>query len=104
MSIDNPSLKELQSCLSIYINLPEVTLNLDQLKYQLKLYIHDLLSNNYEGLLNFMYLIDVNEDAFNLALNEKDQQKLSEILTELVIERLLQKVYTRIEYRSKTKD
>ena len=74
-----------------------------ELHHRLKIYIAEMLENNFEKLCNMMYRHDVPELKFNSALDEATLDEQADKLAELVIEREMLKVETRRKYR-KTKD
>lgn len=78
--------------------LPEVIESLDFLKKELTKVITDLLNNDFERLLHIMYRIDIDEQKFNQAFTQKENIAYS--ITDLVIERELQKVQSRLNYRN----
>ena len=84
--LENPSL------------LPESIESLDFLKKELIKVITHLLNNDFERLLQIMYRIDINEQKFNQAFIEKEN--IASSITDLVIERELQKVQSRLNYRN----
>ena len=76
-----------------------------ELHSRLKLYIADLLENNFEKLCNMMYRHDVPESRFNEALDKPGLNEQADSIADVVIEREMQKVETRRAYRkSKDKD
>lgn len=78
--------------------LPKDIDSLEELKTALRKVISYLLDKEFERLLQIMYRIDVPEEKFNHAFQEKGN--IAEKITDLVIERELQKVQTRIKYRN----
>ena len=59
--------------------------------------VEDLLTNDFNGLLNALYRIDVSEQKLKEALAEGTDNPAS-IITQMIIERELQKVETRKRY------
>lgn len=74
--------------------------NLGDLKSKLEKIIAYLLDNDFERLLNAMYRLDINEDKFKEALIIDGGKSISKRITELIIEREIQKIETRIKYKS----
>jgi len=72
----------------------------DFLKKKLHEVIWYLLENNMEKLLTAVYRIDVDERKFISALKEEDSGKISERITDLILERELQKVEFRKKFTS----
>ncbi len=74
-------------------------------RQRLKLFISDLLENDFERLCALMYRHDVNEAAFSEALTLPTDEKRAAAIAELVIAREMQKMETRAAYaREKNKD
>ena len=78
--------------------LPAKIDSLEDLKIALTQIITHLLDHQFELLLQIMYQIDVSEEKFN-AIFQKNGNIPQEI-AELVIERELEKIQTRIKYRN----
>ena len=70
-----------------------------ELKQRLTIYILDLLDTNFEKLCNMIYRHDVSEVKFNKALESLSIEEQAENISELVIERELEKVKSRQAYR-----
>ena len=106
MSDQIPGKMEVLSGLIIHdLNLEEeknivLAHNLEELKSKLEKIIAYLLDNEFERLLNAMYRLDINENKFKEALAFNGIQDISERITELIIEREVQKIETRIRYKS----
>ena len=75
------------------------TLGREELKFRLKVYIEDLLLNNFEKLCNVIYRHDVEERKFNEALQADNISQQADKIADLVIDRELQKVESRKVYR-----
>lgn len=70
----------------------------DTLHSRLRLFIADLLTNDFEQLCALMYRHDVNESAFNQALSFSTDEERTAAIAELVIQREMQKMETRMAY------
>lgn len=70
--------------------------NLQDLKTKLVEHIRLMLDQDFEGLLQAMYRIDIEESAFHLALSENDLERLAE----MIIQREIQKVIIRDRYKN----
>lgn len=77
--------------------------NLEQLKKFLTSKITELMDTDYEKLINILYRIDVNEDKLNELFGSKNRDYIPGRLSELIIERQLQKINFRNAYREKNK-
>lgn len=60
-----------------------------------------LMQNNFEKLCQAMYRLDVSEAKFDRVMNEKPIGEIPYAVADLVIEREMQKVRTRIMYKRK---
>ncbi len=74
--------------------------HLDELREKLEKIVAYLLDNEFERLLNAMYRLDINENKFKIALSGMGTKAISEEITDLIITREIQKLKTRIKYRS----
>lgn len=90
---------EFESLLGQYIENYSEAASFDVAKGKIEAYIHDLLGFGTSRLMSFMYLVDVKEERYNDVMNSLPENEWPSALAQLVIERLLQKVYTRIQYR-----
>lgn len=73
--------------------------NINNLKIYLTEKLKDLLDNNYNLLVNTLYLIDVNENKLNELFGSKNRVSIPQALADLIIERQLQKIHFRKKYR-----
>ncbi|MTI38149.1 hypothetical protein [Fulvivirga lutimaris] len=79
-------------------DLPEGISKIDELKVALKKIVSYLLDRDMSRLLLALYRIDVSEKKVKQVLAEAEPGKIAESITDLIIERELQKVETRIKY------
>jgi hypothetical protein len=71
----------------------------DRLHEQIRLFVHNLLENDFEKLCSLMYRHDVRESAFAEALAKPTDHERSGHIATLVIERELKKMETRQAYK-----
>ncbi|MCU0371203.1 MAG: hypothetical protein MUC31_07300 [Bacteroidales bacterium] len=69
------------------------------IREKLAVLIAHLMQNNFEKLCQAMYRLDVPESRFDRAINENELQDIPYAIADLVIEREMQKVRTRIMYK-----
>jgi hypothetical protein len=69
------------------------------IREKLAFLIAHLMQNNFEKLCQAMYRLDVSEARFDKAMNEIELQDIPFAIADLVIEREMQKVRTRIMYK-----
>ena len=71
----------------------------NELYEQLLIHIIDLINRNTQKLYSLLYQIDLSENKIrNIYANNPDRQ-LNEIITEMILERELKKVATRIYFK-----
>lgn len=90
---------ELEVLLGQYLDMHTQTGSLEAIKSNIAAHIHDLLGAGMPKLMNFMYLVDVKEGLFKATLANTPENEWPKALALLVIDRLLEKVYTRLQYR-----
>jgi hypothetical protein len=81
---------------SLEISLP-ATLSLDELKQKLSLHINHLINHDFEKLVSLLYRIDVNENKMRRLLEQKEGENAAGLIADLIIERQLQKIKSRLE-------
>ena len=64
-------------------------------------YFNGLIHDDFPGLLRLFYRIDVSEDKLRRILKENPDENAGLMIASLVIERLMQKIKSREEFRSK---
>ncbi len=73
----------------------------DGIREKLAFVIAHLMEHNFEKLCQAMYRLDVSERKFDEVLTREAPEKIPFSLADLVIEREMQKVRTRIMYKRK---
>lgn len=72
----------------------------DELKGKLASYLNNLVVNDFNKLISILYRIDIAQEKAMAALAENSQKESAgETLARLIIERQLEKVITRRQYR-----
>ncbi len=79
------------------IDLPE-NISMEQIKETLGQYINNLIQNDFKKLVAILYRIDINEKKLKLMLEQNTQTDAASIITDLIIERQLQKIKSRQEF------
>ena len=74
--------------------------NREQLIGFLLPYVRNLLDFKMDELLKIMYRVDVDETKFKNTLASAEPEKLAEKITELLVDRQLQKIFFRRKYSS----
>lgn len=70
------------------------------IQQQLEVLINDLIQHNFERLVQLLYSIDVNEKKLKQLLNDHPQTDAATIISHLIIERQLQKLQTKKQFKS----
>ena len=81
------------------IDLPE-DISFDLLKEHLSSHINILIQSDFQKLVSILYRVDVNESKLRHLLQENPGFDAANIITDLIIERQLQKIRSRQEYRN----
>jgi hypothetical protein len=61
--------------------------------------INELVQNDFQKLISILYRLDVSEEKLKHLLKENTQSDAGLIITELIIERQLQKIKSRKQFR-----
>ena len=88
-----PALKDL-----LQIELPG-NISLDEVKAQLADHINRLVQYDFQKLVSILYRIDVSESRLKLLLKENPTTDAGIIIADMMIERQLQKIKSRREFR-----
>jgi len=73
----------------------------DELKEKWTLYFNNLIQYDFAKLVSLFYRIDISEEKVKRMLKENPDEDAGKMITNLVIERLLQKIKSREESLSK---
>jgi len=90
----------------LYIDKDEIGLpeHFDLLRQRVVYVIGYLIDNDFEHLLNLLYIMDVDEGKIRAILDDHSILEPKYPIADVVIEREMQKVKTRIEYKQKKID
>lgn len=83
------------------IELPE-KISFDELKEKLSAHINRLIQNNFEQLISLLYRIDISESKIKLLLQNNTGENTGDIIAALIIERQLQKIKSREQFKTDT--
>ena len=83
---------------SMEIDLPE-NISFYLLKERLSSHINFLIQSDFQKLVSILYRVDVSESKLKHLLKENPGYDAANIITELIIERQLQKIKSRKEQR-----
>ena len=73
----------------------------EELYEQLKVYIDQMLNDNYEKLMSLLYQIDLSEKELTKKNPDYQFETVSEIVTHKILERELKKVLMRTYFKEK---
>ena len=74
--------------------------DLESWRERIRAVISELIDNDMERLLLILYRIDVREEEVKRILTEEKPGLIAASIADLIVERELQKVRTRLKYRS----
>ena len=75
----------------------------EELFQQIEPHIKRLIMNNQSKFMGILYRIDVSEEQIKKAVQDHASESFSEIITDLVIKRELQKVVIRSQFKNSKK-
>lgn len=102
MTAVNPELiPEINQSLEISLS---ASISLEELKEKLTSHINHLINHDFEKLAFYLYRIDVNETKMKILLAQRDGENAAGLITDLVIERQLQKIKSRQQFRQRGND
>ncbi len=84
---------------SLEIDLPE-NISFDLLKERLSSHINFLIQSDFQKLVSILYRVDVSESKLKHLLKENQGFDAASIITDLILERQLQKIRSRQEHRN----
>jgi hypothetical protein len=87
----------------LHIELAE-KISFEEIKEKLAAYINHLIIDDFQQLLLLLYKVDVNESKLRSVLKENKNDDAGNIISQLIIERQLQKIKTRKEFSQKKND
>lgn len=84
---------------SFQLDIPE-NISLDILKEKLSIHINQLIQTDFQKLVSLLYRIDVDEAKLKRLLKEKPNENAGKIIGELIVERQMQKIISRKEFKN----
>ncbi len=94
-------IQEINTALSI--ELP-TNIDLEEMRKRLAVHINHLIQHDFQKLIFILYRIDVSEKKLKTLLQDNVGEDAGGLIASLLIERQLQKINTRREYRSRATD
>ena len=77
--------------------------SIEDLKQALVVYINHLISNDYNKLMRILYKVDVSEKLLKTNLQQQQKDAVS-IIAEMIIERQIEKMRSRQQFKTGNKD
>ena len=74
------------------------------MREQLRIAINGLIASNFEQLISVLYRVDVNERKLKYLLQENVGEDAAVIIADLIIERQMEKITSRREFRRDDSD
>ena len=82
------------------IELPE-QISFNEIRELLGQNVNDLIVNDFQKLVSLLYRIDINEARLKGLLKEENHEDAGKVIADLIIERQLQKIKTRQQFKQK---
>ena len=82
------------------IELPE-QISFNEIRELLGQNVNDLIVNDFQKLVSLLYRIDINEARLKGLLKEENHEDAGRVIADLIIERQLQKIKTRQQFKQK---
>jgi len=76
-------------------------LSREELTDRLAQHINELINQDFQRLVHLLYRVDVNESRLRVLLRENAGADAGRIIANLIIDRQLQKIKTREQYKNK---
>ena len=74
-------------------------ISMNALQEKLSAFINDLIQNNFQQLVAILYKVDVDENKLKRILKEDAGKDAADIISRLIIEREIQKIKTRKQFK-----
>lgn len=88
---------------SLNVDLPD-NISFDELKKRLSVHINNLIQSDFEKLVPLLYRIDISEPKLRYLLQENQGKDAANTIAGLIIERQLQKIKSRQQFRQRDND
>jgi len=76
----------------------------DEFKLRVSAYINHLINHDFEKLIWYLYRIDVDENRVKQLLEAKEGENAAGLIADLIIERQLEKIKSRQQFRQRDND
>lgn len=82
---------------SMVVNMSEEHVSVNQ-RQQLEFAINDLIAKDFDGLLQLLYRLDIDEAKLRVMLSDMPGTDAAAIITNMIIERQVEKIKSRKRY------
>lgn len=76
----------------------------NNLRQKLSGHINDLINSDFEKLVQLLYRLDIDEKKLKKVLQDNPGQNAGEMISDLIIERQLQKIKSRQQFKQRKED
>lgn len=76
----------------------------DNLRQKLSEYINELINTDFEKLVQLLYRLDIDEKKLKKVLHDNPGHNAAEMISDLIIERQLQKIQSRQQFSQRKDD
>jgi hypothetical protein len=99
MSDDLPILKSLQHLLGLEKKPGDIDPSDKSLIKYIEKRVEELINSNFQGLLQILYRLDVNEKELKENIDNTSPDKVARLIAEMILKREKQKLNSKEEYR-----
>ena len=85
------------------IDLPE-KISFEEIREQLSQNVNDLIVKDFQKLVSILYRVDISESKLRQLLKEENHEDAGKIIADMIIERQLQKIKTRQQFKQPNKN
>ena len=85
------------------IELPE-KISFEEIREQISQNVNNLIVNDFQRLVSLLYRIDISESKLRQLLKEENHEDAGKIIADMIIERQLQKIKTRQQFKQPNKN
>ena len=79
-------------------------ISFEEIREQLSKNVNDLIVKDFQKLVSILYRVDISELKLRQLLKEENHEDAGKIIADLIIERQLQKIKTRQQFKQSNKN
>jgi len=99
-----PILKSIQHLLGVGKESGDIDQSDEGLLKYIEIRVQELINSNFQGLLQILYRIDINEKELKKSIENSSPEKVAGIIAEKILKREKQKLKTKEQYREYRSD